>query len=142
LLLFAAVDLIDNAQVQAIIGPTTSAEAEFVSHIGDRTHVPVLSYSATSPALSAVQTPFFVRTAANDSFQTAAVTAVLSAFNWRAAAVLYEDSPYGTGILPALADTLQGVGAEIMERAPVPSDADDARIDAVLYHLMAITTGK
>jgi ABC-type branched-subunit amino acid transport system substrate-binding protein len=138
--LFAAVDLIDNAQVQAIIGPTTSAEAEFVSHIGDRTHVPVLSYSATSPALSAVQTPFFVRTAANDSFQTAAVAAVLSAFNWRAAAVLYEDSPYGTGILPALADALQGVGAEIMERAPVPSDADDARIDAVLYHLMAMPT--
>jgi ABC-type branched-subunit amino acid transport system substrate-binding protein len=87
-LLFAAVDLIKNAQVQAIIGPPTSAEAEFVSHIGEHAQVPVLSYSATSAALSAVQTPFFVRTATNDSFQTAPVAAVLDAFNWRAAAVL------------------------------------------------------
>jgi ABC-type branched-subunit amino acid transport system substrate-binding protein len=140
LVLFAAVDLIKNAQVQAIIGPPTSAEAEFVSHIGDRAHVPVLSYSATSPELSAAQTPFFVRTTANDSFQTAPVAAVLRAFNWRAAAVLYEDSPYGMGILPALADALQGVSAKIMDRASVPSDADDARIDAVLYRLMAMPT--
>ncbi|KAM0864336.1 hypothetical protein ACQ4PT_043950 [Festuca glaucescens] len=135
-----AVDLIENTQVQAIIGPPTSAEAEFVSHIGDRAHVPVLSYSATSPALSAAQMPFFVRTAANDSFQTAPVAAILGAFKWGAAVVLYEDSPYGSGILPALADALQGVGTKIMDRASLPSDADDGRIDAVLYHLMAMPT--
>ncbi|CAM0943948.1 unnamed protein product [Alopecurus aequalis] len=133
----AAVDLIKNTQVQAIIGPTTSAEAEFVSRIGDRAHVPVLSYSATSPALSA---PFFVRAVANDSFQTAPVAAILGAFRWRAVAVLYEDSPYGTDILPTLADALQGVGAKIMDRMAVPSDATDARLDAALYHSMAMPT--
>ncbi|KAM0924553.1 hypothetical protein ACQ4PT_004546 [Festuca glaucescens] len=136
----AAVDLIKNTQVQAIIGPTTSAEAEFVSRIGDRARVPVLSYSATSPALSAAKTPFFVRAAANDSFQTAAIAAILVAFRWRAAAVLYEDSAYGTDILPALADALQRVGAKIMDRTAVPSDATDARLDAALYHLMAMPT--
>ncbi|XBI94809.1 hypothetical protein VPH35_031379 [Triticum aestivum] len=136
----AAVDLIKNAQAQAIIGPPTSAEAEFVARIGDHAHVPVISYSATSPALTAVQTPFFVRTAANDSFQTAPVAAVLGAFRWRAAVVVYEDTPYGTGILPALSDALQGVGAKIMDRTAVPSDADDARLDAVLYHFMAMPT--
>ena len=133
-------DLIENAQVQAIIGPPTSAEAEFVSHIGDHAHVPVISYSATSPALSAAQTPFFVRTAANDSFQTAPVAAVLGAFRWRAAVVMYEDSPYGAGILPALADALQGVGAKIMDRASVSTDAGDGAIDAALYRLMAMPT--
>ncbi|KAM0850299.1 hypothetical protein ACQ4PT_053152 [Festuca glaucescens] len=136
----AAVDLIKNTQVQAIIGPTTSAEAEFVARIGDRARVPVLSYSATSPALSAAKTPFFVRAAANDSFQTAPIAAILVAFRWRAAAVLYEDSPYGTDILPALADALQRVGAKIMDRTAVPSDATDARLDAALYHLMAMPT--
>ncbi|KAL6911610.1 hypothetical protein ACP4OV_000415 [Aristida adscensionis] len=135
----AAVDLIKNHQVQAIIGPQTSA-AEFVAHIGNRAHVPVLSYSATSPALSPAQTPFFVRTAANDSFQAAPVAAVLGAFRWQAAVVAYEDSPYGSGILPALADALQGVGARIMDRTAVPSDATDDRIDAVLYRFMAMPT--
>jgi len=138
--LLAAVDLIKSEQVQAIIGPQTSAEAEFVAYIGNRTHVPVLSSSATSPGLSPSQTPFFVRTGANDSFQAAPVAAVLAAFGWHAAAVVYEDSPYGSGILPALAGALHSVGARIMDRAAVPSDADDDRIDAMLYGFKAMPT--
>ncbi|CAL4967363.1 unnamed protein product [Urochloa decumbens] len=136
----AAVDLIRNEQVQAIIGPPTSAEAAFVANLGNSSHVPILSSSATSPDLSPSQTPFVVRTAANDSFQAAPVAAVLAAFRWHAAAVLYEDSPYGSGMLPALADALQGVGARITERAALPPGADDAAIDAVLYRLMAMPT--
>ncbi|KAM0930054.1 hypothetical protein ACQ4PT_001140 [Festuca glaucescens] len=139
----AAVDLINNAQVQAIIGPQTSAQAEFVAHLGSRAHVPVLSYSATSPSLSPVQTPYFVRTAANDSFQAAPVAAVLAAFGWRAAAVVHEDSPYGAGILPALADALQSTGvggAAIVDRTSVRSDASNDALDALLGRLMAKPT--
>jgi len=136
----AAVDLIKNEQVQAIIGPQTSAEAEFVAYLGNRTHVPVLSSSATSPALSPSQTPFFVRTTVNDSFQAEPVAAVLAAFGWHAAAVVYEDSPYGLGILPALAAALQGVGARVTDRTAVPSDADDDRIDLMLYVFKAMPT--
>ncbi|TVU28854.1 hypothetical protein EJB05_20389, partial [Eragrostis curvula] len=136
----AAVDLIENEQVQAIIGPPTSAEAEFVAYIGNRTHVPVLSYSATSPELSPAQTPFFVRTAVNDSVQAAPIAAVLAEFRWQAAALVYEDSPYGSGILPALADALQGVGARILGRAAVPVDATDDRLDVELYRFMAMPT--
>ena len=133
-------DLIKNEQVQAIIGPRTSAEAEFVAHIGNHTHVPVLSYSATSPRLSPAQTPFFVRTAVNDSAQAAPIAAVLAEFRWHAVVIVYEDSPYGAGILPAMADALQGVGARIMERAAVPMDATDHRLDAMLYRFMAMPT--
>ncbi|KAF8689855.1 hypothetical protein HU200_041486 [Digitaria exilis] len=137
----AAVDLIKNEQVQAIIGPTTSAEAEFVAYLGNTTHVPILSSSATSPEVSPSQTPFFVRTAANDSFQAAPISAVLAAFRWHAAVVVYEDSPYGSGILTALSDELQVVsGTRLMERAAVPVDAGDDHIDEVLYGLMAMPT--
>ena len=60
----AAVDLIRNAQVQAIIhGARTDAEAEFVVRIGGCAHVPVLSFSVT-PAAPA---PFSVRAAADDA---------------------------------------------------------------------------
>ena len=139
----AAVDLINNAQVHAIIGPQTSSEAEFVAHLGNRSHVPVLSYSATSPSISPAQTPYFVRTAANDSFQAAPVAAILDAFGWHAAAVVHEDSPFGAGILPALADALQNVGvggAAIVDRVAVPSDSSDDSLDAILYRLMAMPT--
>ncbi|CAM0943577.1 unnamed protein product [Alopecurus aequalis] len=139
----AALDLINNAQVHAIIGPQTSAQAEFVAHLGNRSHVPVLSYSATSPSVSPAQTPYFVRTAANDSLQAAPVASVLAAFGWLAAAVVHEDSPFGAGILPALADALQNVavgGAAIVDRVAVPSDSSDDSLDAMLYRLMAMPT--
>ncbi|KAM3244443.1 hypothetical protein ACQJBY_056025 [Aegilops geniculata] len=136
-----ALDLIKNAQVQAIIGPKTSAEAEFVAQLGSRAHVPVLSYSATSPSISPTQTPYFVRTAGNDSFQATPVAAVLASFGWRAVTVLHEDSPYGAGILPALADALQSVdSAAIVDRVPVPSGADADALDAILYRLKAMPT--
>uniref|UniRef100_A0ACD5ZHJ6 Uncharacterized protein n=1 Tax=Avena sativa TaxID=4498 RepID=A0ACD5ZHJ6_AVESA len=139
----AALDLINHAQVQAIIGPRSSAQAQFVAHLGNRSHVPVLSYSATSPSVSPAQTPYFVRTAANDSFQVAPIAAVLATFGWRAATVVHEDSPYGVGILPALAHALQSTGvggASIVDRVPVPSDADDDALDALLNRLMGMPT--
>lgn len=135
----AAVDLIKDEQVQAIIGSVSSAETEFVAHIGNRTHVPVIS-TATSPELSPAQTPFFVRTVVNDSVQAAPIAAVLAEFRWHAAVVVYEDSPYGAGILPAMADALQGVGARIMDRVAVPLDATEDHLDKVLYRFMAMPT--
>ncbi|KAM0869507.1 hypothetical protein ACQ4PT_040630 [Festuca glaucescens] len=135
----AAVDLMANAQVQAVIGPQTSAEAEFVAHLGSRAHVPVLSYSATSPSLSPLHSPFFVRTAAADSFQASPVAAVIVAFGWRVAAVVHEDSPNGVGILAPLADALGGAAA-ITERAALPSNAADDALDAALWRLMAMPT--
>ncbi|KAK3159310.1 hypothetical protein QOZ80_2AG0148460 [Eleusine coracana subsp. coracana] len=135
----AAVDLIKNEQVQAIIGPVTSAETQFVAHIGSHTHVPIIS-TATSPELSPAQTPFYVRAAVNDSVQAAPIAAVLAEFQWHAAVVVYEDSPYGAGILPAMADALQGVGARISDRAAVPLHASDDRIDKILNRFMAMPT--
>lgn len=45
-----------NEEVEAIIGPQRSSEAKFVIELGAKTQVPILSFSATSPALTPVQT--------------------------------------------------------------------------------------
>ncbi|PAN08632.1 hypothetical protein PAHAL_1G426100 [Panicum hallii] len=133
----AAMDLIKNAQVQAIIdGAQTAGEAEFVAHIAGRAHVPVLSFSATSAA----QTPFFVRTSADESSQAAPIAEVLGHYGWHAATLLHEDSRSGAAIAPALADAVRGVRASVEHRAAVPADASDDRLDAVLYRVAAMTT--
>lgn len=49
---FAATDLIKNVQVKAIIGPQTSSQAQFVMELGNKAHMPILSFSATSAFLS------------------------------------------------------------------------------------------
>ncbi|GJM87082.1 hypothetical protein PR202_ga03000 [Eleusine coracana subsp. coracana] len=122
----AAVDLIKNAQVQAIIGPQTSAASEFVAQIGNRTRVPVLSYSATSSSGSTA--PYLVRTCADDAFQAAPIADVVDHFEWRQVILIHEDSStFGAGIVTA-------------HRAAVPADASDDRLDAVLYRVKAMIT--
>ena len=101
-------DLIKNAKAQAIIdGSRTAAEAEFVARIGDRAHVPVVSFSAV-PATRTAR--FSVATAPDDSSQAAPIAGVLENFHWRAAVLLHEDSRFGAGIVPALSDALRAGG--------------------------------
>nr|CAD1825571.1 unnamed protein product [Ananas comosus var. bracteatus] len=137
----AAIDLLKNVQVQAIVGPPTSAQAAFIAGLGSRTRVPILSFSATSPTVSPARAPFFVRTALNDASQVGAVAAAAALFAWREAVPVYEDSDYGSGVIPSLVDALQSVaGARVPYRSAVPPGATDARIAAELYKLMLMET--
>ncbi|RRT60085.1 hypothetical protein B296_00042669 [Ensete ventricosum] len=136
----AAVALLKDVQVKAIIGPTTSTEADFVIQIGNKTQVPVLSFSASSPALSSAHTPYFVRTTTNDSSQVGAIATVTQYFGWRQAVPVYEDSEYGAGIVPFLIDALQAVDARVPYRSVIPTEATTDQLDKELYKLMTMQT--
>ncbi|CAD5181023.1 unnamed protein product [Musa acuminata subsp. malaccensis] len=136
----AAVAMLKDVQVKAIIGPMTSTEADFVIQIGNKTQVPVLSFSASSPSLSPAHTPFFVRTTTNDSSQVGAIAAVTQYFGWRQAVPVYEDSEYGAGIVPFLIDALQAVDARVPYRSVIPTEATSDELDEELYKLMTMQT--
>ncbi|CAA7407345.1 unnamed protein product [Spirodela intermedia] len=116
-----AVDLLRFERVHAIIGPQTSDEAGFIVDLGNRVRVPIVS-SATSPSLSPVKTPYFVRAALNDSFQAQSVAAL--------------QSEYGTGVVPYLVDAIKAVGARIPYRCVLPPSASGDLILTELYKLM------
>ncbi|CAH2060183.1 unnamed protein product [Thlaspi arvense] len=48
----AALDLIKNEQVSAIIGPINSMQAEFMIRLANKSQVPTITFSATSPLLT------------------------------------------------------------------------------------------
>ncbi|KAM4077503.1 hypothetical protein ACJW30_12G142800 [Castanea mollissima] len=99
-------DLIKNVEVQAIIGPQNSMEANFVINLGKKAQVPIISFSATSPSLTSLSSPYFFRVAQNDSSQLKAICAVIQAFGWREVAPIYIDNDYGQSIIPFLIDAL------------------------------------
>ncbi|OEL15857.1 Glutamate receptor 2.7 [Dichanthelium oligosanthes] len=90
--------------------------------------------------MSPSDTPFLVRTCIDDFFLAAPIADILSSFAWRGAVLVHEDSCFGTGIIPALADAFLDAGAGIAGCAAVPVDASDDRLDAVLYLVMSKTT--
>ncbi|KAK6927705.1 Receptor, ligand binding region, partial [Dillenia turbinata] len=137
---FAALDLIKNVEVKAIIGPKDSMETNFVIDLGDKAQVPIISFTATSPLLSSIQTPYFFRAAQNDSAQVKAISAIVQAYGWREAVPIYVDNEYGNGVIPFLTDALQEIDARVPYRSIISPSATDDQIVEELYKLMTMQT--
>ncbi|KAL6292722.1 hypothetical protein ACE6H2_000864 [Prunus campanulata] len=132
--------MIKKENVQAIIGPQRSAEAKFVIELGRKTKVPIISFSATSPSLSPSHSPFFIRTAFDDSAQVKAIAAIIEAYGWLEVVLVYEDTDYGNGLIPYLVDAFQDVGARVPNRSAISLFSSDAEILRELGRLNSTST--
>ncbi|CAL5088248.1 unnamed protein product [Urochloa decumbens] len=136
----AAIELLENYKVQAIIGPQKSSEAAFISKLGSIKQVPVVSFTATSPALTYNSMPYFVRATLNDSVQVNSIVSLIKAYGWREVVMIYDDTDYGRGILPHLVDALQQIDAHVPYRSVIPLSATSEYIKQELYKLIAMQT--
>ncbi|KAK4753781.1 hypothetical protein SAY87_001885 [Trapa incisa] len=136
----AALKLIEDEEVHAIIGPLWSEQAKFVVDLGTKAQVPVISFSATSPFLCPAQRPYFVRTAYEDSFQMRAIAAIIQAYGWREVVPIYEDTEYGNGLIPFLIDAFQEVDVKIPYRSAISPSSRDDDIEDELNRLMMMPT--
>ncbi|MBA0814923.1 hypothetical protein Gohar_020718, partial [Gossypium harknessii] len=133
-------ELIDKEEVAAIIGPQTSKQARFVIDVGRKAQVPVISYSATSPSLSTTQNPFFVRVALDDSTQAKAITAIVQAYEWHEVILIYEDTEYGSDLIPYLAYEFQQADIRVSSRFSFSPNDSKLRILKKLNKVMAMQT--
>ncbi|PQQ00291.1 glutamate receptor 2.8-like [Prunus yedoensis var. nudiflora] len=132
--------MMKKEKVQAIIGPQRSAEAKFVMELGRKAKVPIISFSATSPSLSQSRSPFFIRTAFDDSAQVKAIAAIIEAYAWLEVVLIYEDTDYGNGLIPYLVDAFQDVGARVPNRSAISLFSSDAEILRELGRLNSTST--
>nr|POF07337.1 glutamate receptor 2.7 [Quercus suber] len=124
----AALDLMKKEEVQAIIGPQSSAQARFVIELGRKARVPIISFSATSPSLSPSQNKFFIRIAQDDSAQVKAIADIVKAFGWPEIVLIYEDTEYGNSLIPHLMDTLQLIDTRVPYRCVIPPSSNNTEI--------------
>ncbi|XP_034680224.1 glutamate receptor 2.2-like, partial [Vitis riparia] len=136
----AAVDLLQNEEVEAIIGPRSSMQANFMIGLGSKARVPIISFSATSPSLSSLQSQYFIRATLNDSAQVPAIRAIVQAFGWREVVLIYVDNEYGNGVVPSLTSALQEVDTHVTNRSAIHPSATDDQIVKELYKLMTMST--
>ncbi|XP_078150479.1 glutamate receptor 2.8-like isoform X2 [Carex rostrata] len=136
----AALDLLQNKTTEVIIGPQQSSQAVIVSEIGNTSHVPVISFSATSPTLSSIHLPYFIRTTINDAAQVKTITSLIKAYGWPEVVPIYEDTHFGRGILPFLADALEEINVRIPYHSFISKLSTDAQIKQELYKLQTMQT--
>ncbi|KAK7283151.1 hypothetical protein RIF29_12472 [Crotalaria pallida] len=140
ILRLVALELIKNEEVQAIMGPTTTMEAKFVISLGEKAHVPIVTFSATSPSLISLQSPFFFQMAQSDSIQVKAISALVQGFGWKEVVPIFVDNSYGKGVISCLTDALQQAYVRIPYLSFIALSATDEAIVAELYKLMTMQT--
>ncbi|KAG5252064.1 glutamate receptor [Salix suchowensis] len=115
-------------EVVAIIGPQVSGIAHMISSIANGLKVPLISYAATDPTLSALQFPFFVRTTQSDSYQMAAMADLVDFFRWKEVIVVGVDDDYGRNGIAALEEELNKKMARISYKLMLSNQLDISEV--------------
>lgn len=115
-------------------------QASFMIEVGQKSQVPIISFSATSPFLDSGRSPYFFRSTYDDSSQVQAISEIIKVFGWREVVPVYEDNAFGEGIMPGLTDALQAINIRIPYRTVISPNATDDEISAELLTLMTKPT--
>nr|XP_043630236.1 glutamate receptor 2.7-like [Erigeron canadensis] len=134
----AAIKLLKDVKVMAIIGPHESSQAEFVVNIGNKAKVPILSL-ATSPSLSPKDDPYFVRVSHSSSTLAQPIAALVKSFSWRDVVFVYQDD-FGSELIQYLSVALQKVGANIVSWISLSRFASHDHISDELNKLKSMPT--
>ncbi|XP_044948300.1 glutamate receptor 2.9-like [Hordeum vulgare subsp. vulgare] len=130
----AGVDLLKNVRVQAIVGPQTSTQAKFLAELGNKSRVPIISFSADCPSRSGL-TPYFIRTAWNDSSQAKAIASLVQNYNWREVVSVYEDDDTNIKFIPDLVDALKQVDTRVSYRCKIHPTATEEDMKTAISSL-------
>ncbi|PON73154.1 Ionotropic glutamate receptor [Parasponia andersonii] len=118
------------------MGPQLSMQANFIIRLGDKAHVPIISFSATSPSLASLRSSYFFQAAQKDTSQVRAISSLVEAFGWRQVVPIYVDNEYGEALIPYLTDAMQEVNARVPYRSAIHPAATDDQIALELEKLM------
>ncbi|XP_010270514.1 PREDICTED: glutamate receptor 3.2-like isoform X2 [Nelumbo nucifera] len=116
-----------EADTVAIIGPQHPVMAHVLSHLANELQVPLLSFTALDPTLSALQYPFFLQTAPNDLFLMSAIADMVSYYGWRDVIAVFTDDDGGRNGVAALGDKLAERRCRISYKAALPPDPGATR---------------
>ncbi|KAL6873797.1 hypothetical protein ACP4OV_013879 [Aristida adscensionis] len=129
-----ALKLMDK-NVVAVIGPQSSGIGHVISHVVNELHVPLISFAATDPTLTASEYPYFLRTTMSDYFQMRAVASIVDYYQWKEVTAIYVDDDYGRGSVTALGDALAEKMGKISYKAAIPPNSNADVINDVMLRV-------
>ncbi|KAM2695314.1 hypothetical protein EV1_039829 [Malus domestica] len=137
--LSAALNLLDNIKVEAIIGAQTRIEANLLAELAEEVKVPIMSLSGPSHSPPR-KYPFFVEITQDETFQAVGISALIEAFRWRDVILLYENLNYGRDIIPSLIHSLQEANVNVAYKSCISASSTNEQISEELRNIMKLRT--
>ncbi|KAI3678643.1 hypothetical protein L6452_37944 [Arctium lappa] len=135
--LSAALDLLENTRVQAIIGPESSVEARCLEVLGEKANVPILSLS-TSPFSS--PNPYLLQIAQDETNQFKGIAAMVESFKWKNVILICEDTANGREMATYMVTAFQEKNIHITYTSLISTSASNDQVLDELHKLQTMQT--
>ncbi|XP_034205906.1 glutamate receptor 1.2-like [Prunus dulcis] len=140
--LSAALNLLNDIKVEALIGAQTSMEAHLLADLGEAAKVPVMSLSEPSPPpLNDNKYPFRIGIIPDQTSLAMAISAIFDIFKWKDVTLVYdENTDYGKNIIPAVVNSFQETNVCIVHTSSIAASSTNEQIIEELHKLMELKT--
>lgn len=86
---------VSTSNIVGFVGPAYSSEARYVASFAYRLGILDVSYSATSPDLSNIDTGAFYRVISSDENTALGIKILFQQYKWKSCIIVYENEEYG-----------------------------------------------
>ncbi|KAL1162822.1 hypothetical protein V6Z11_A07G228800 [Gossypium hirsutum] len=132
LLLSQALVFLENFKSDAIIVAENSAGVKILVELGSRVKIPIISLFATGQSLSSFEYPHLIQIGEDESSRAKAIAAIVEAFSWRSAILIYEDNDSARPILSNV------TGFHLDQHVALLTSSTDEEIVQQLVKLMSL----
>lgn len=145
-MLNAAIDLIQNQKLRAIVGALTWQEAKLVAEMDNMTNeVPIISLTTAMSPIVLEEGPPVISMYQDISVHISCIAAIIASFKWPKVIAIYEDRNSYTsdlGIITLLSTSLHDVGVELEHYSAVPALSSIINPDTTIQKELNILRGK
>lgn len=120
---------VSTSNVVGFVGPAFSNEARYVASFVHGLGILSVSYSATSPELSAIDNGAFYRVVSSDENMVVSITALFRRYSWKSCIIIYDNDEYGYDGMKMLSQKLWEINIRTHETIKFDRSQQNFQID-------------